>query len=152
MRAINHAVTGAAIGLVVGIPEIAVPLALISHYVCDTLPHYGETRPKVEEVSGKPFLVLLVLDACLCTLLVGLLVAARPTHWLLAAVCAFVAASPDMLSLRRFIDLNHGIVKKRNAYERFSLGIQWFERPIGAVVEVAWFAAMVTIIATFWKR
>jgi hypothetical protein len=32
---------------------------------------------------------------------------------------------------------------------KFAADIQWFQRPIGAVVEVAWFAAMVVAIKPF---
>ena len=38
----NHMVTGAVIALVVKQPALALPLAFLSHFVLDALPHYGE--------------------------------------------------------------------------------------------------------------
>jgi len=146
MRAINHALTGAAIGLQVTEPVAAVPLAFISHYVCDIIPHYGRGLPEEEELNSALFRVLLAMDISLCVLLVLILGLWRPHHWLLAAVCAFVAASPDLFSLNRYLQARRHKPIKQNWYTKFASDIQWFERPIGAVVEVVWFVAMIIIL------
>jgi hypothetical protein len=146
MRAINHALTGAAIGLVVGEPIAAVPMAFVSHYLCDIIPHYGSSIPDEEVLNTKSFRVILLADFCLCVLVVLILALTRPQHWLLAAVCAFVAASPDLASFGRYRSARQGKPLRPNRYLDFSKGIQRFERPIGAVVEVVWFIAMLIII------
>lgn len=146
MRAINHALTGAAIGVVVGNPVIAVPAAFVSHYICDMIPHYGGGRPETEELNSSSFRFLLYLDIVLCGLVVLILATYRPQHWLLAAACAFVAASPDLFSLNRYRSARAGRPAKRNLYLDFASAIQWFERPIGAVVEITWFIAMLAIL------
>ena len=151
MRAINHALTGAVIGLTITEPLIAVPAAVVSHYVCDMIPHFGLNQPMDRELRSKPFRNLLYLDAVLCLGLVGVLAALRPQHWLLAAVCAFAAAAPDLMSFNRY----QAVLRHRpwhgNVYSRFAHGIQWFERPVGAVVEVAWFAAAIALLWPFLR-
>jgi hypothetical protein len=146
MRAINHALTGAAIGVLIGEPVIAVPLAFVSHYVCDVIPHHGRQQPETEELNSTSFRVLLLADFCLCVLLVLILTLQRPHYWVLAAICAFVAASPDLFSINRYRNARHGKPPKLNPYLRFASGIQWFERPLGAVVEIVWFIAMLIIL------
>jgi hypothetical protein len=150
MRAINHALTGAAIGLLVAEPVIAVPAAFVSHYVCDAIPHYGRGIAEEKELNSTSFRVSLVVDAGLCALLVLILALRRPQHWVLAAVCAFVAASPDLLSINRYREARRNQPIKRNWYTKLANDeLQWFERPIGAVVEVAWFIAGIIILAPF---
>jgi hypothetical protein len=41
MTATNHAITGAIIAVVIDKPVIALPLALLSHFAQDALPHFG---------------------------------------------------------------------------------------------------------------
>jgi hypothetical protein len=149
VRAINHALTGTLIGLAVGQPVIAVPVALASHYVCDVIPHYGASLSKLDEMKSSLFKRLLYVDALLCFGLVVLLALFQPPDWQLAAICAFVAASPDFASLGKFMSANAHKPLKSNAYIKFADRIQWFERPIGAIVEVIWAVAMIALIMPF---
>lgn len=148
MTAINHALTGTVIGLIVGEPLIAVPAALASHFVCDALPHFGSNSPD-KWLKTKGFRKYLVTDAGLCVLLVGLLALFHPQHWLLAAICAFVATSPDLLWINKYLKISRGRRWKRNVLERLAGRIQWFAKPIGAVVEVAWFIGATIVILAF---
>jgi len=146
MRAITHAMTGAAIGFAVSEPAAALPLALASHYVLDALPHYGGGLPENEELNSPVFRGLLLADICLCPLFILLLAVQRPQHWILAAICAFIAAAPDLASINTYLRARRGETPKPNRYTRFAHGIQWFERPLGGVVEVAWLIAMAVIL------
>lgn len=149
MRAINHALTGAFIGLTVGEPLLAVPLALASHHFLDVIPHHGSSLPPNEWMRSKPFKPVLMIDAALCVVLVGVLFMSHPSNWFLSAICAFVATLPDFTSIKRF----SRALKRKNwrpsKYSKFAIGIQWFERPIGAVVEVAWFVAGLILLVPF---
>jgi hypothetical protein len=151
VRAINHALTGAIIGLTVTEPLIAVPLAVASHYVCDAIPHYGANLPNDQELRSKLFRNLLYIDTVLCFVLVIVLAVWQPAYWLLAAICAFAAAAPDWLSFNRYWAVRrHRVWHNNNVYYRFAKGIQWFERPIGAVVEVAWFTGCIALLLPFF--
>ncbi len=149
MRAINHAVTGAAFGLIVAEPVIALPAALASHYICDALPHYNPKVVTAKTLRSSRFRNILYLDALLCVTLVLVLATNQPPNWLLAATCAFIATSPDLLSIGRYRKALANKPWKPNLYEKFSGKIQWFERPIGAVVEASWFIAGVVVLAAY---
>jgi hypothetical protein len=146
VTATNHALTGTLIGLVVGEPLLAIPLALASHYVCDVIPHFGTGLPFNQVLRTKAFRTYLFAEAAICFLIVLGLAILQPMHWQLAAVCAFVAAAPDWLSFNRFISIRRGKQWRPGWYSRFAAGIQWFERPIGAVVEVAWLVAAIVLL------
>lgn len=146
MTAINHALTGALIGLVVGQPLAAVPLAVGSHFVCDALPHFGTGLPDKVVLKTDAFRNYLLADALLCFLAVCALAVFRPEHWLLAAVCALAAAAPDFASVNRYLKTRRGLKWKPGRYTKFASDIQWFERPIGGVVEVAWFIGAIVLL------
>jgi hypothetical protein len=151
MTAINHALTGTVIGLLVGQPLLAVPLAVGSHYVCDVLPHFGTGLPDKVVLKSDRYRNYLAVETGLCLLLVVGLAGFRPQHWLLAAICAFAAAAPDLLSINKYLAIRRGRRWQPGRYVRFASRIQWFERPIGAVVEVAWFVAALVIIVPFLR-
>jgi len=144
MRAINHALTGAVIGLTISQPAVAVPVAFASHFALDMVPHFGNDS---EAVGGKNFRNWLVADALLCVALVAVLLMVRPHYWWLAALCAFAAAAPDLASAPRFFALQRGRrYQTASMFIRLAKRIQWFERPIGAVVEITWFGAVIFIL------
>jgi len=153
MTATNHALTGATIGILIGKPLIALPVALASHFICDALPHFGFTGEKLKQtvMRGDNFRNYLIAEAMICCLIVLAIVVFQPAHWLLAAISAFVAAAPDLLSFRRYRATRLGKAWRGNIYSRFAHGIQWFERPIGAVVEIAWLVAALLILAPFFR-
>lgn len=148
MTATNHALTGALIGLIVVNPYIALPAAVISHFVCDALPHFGV---KQDPAGTNWFKRLLVLEASLCIVLVAILAYSRPHHWAIAALAAFLATSPDFMWINKFRRSQAGI--KQSARPpillRFHAAIQWFERPIGAVFEVAWALSAIILLKLF---
>ena len=148
MTATNHALTGAAIGLLTGKPIVAVPLAIASHFICDAIPHFGFTdRQKV--LSTNLFKNYLIVEATVCAGIVALLFVRHPEHWLLASFCAFAATSPDFLWIGKFIKARKNLKWRPNGFARFAGGIQWFQKPIGGLVELAWFSALILIIAPF---
>src|SRR5436190_1192178 len=144
MRAINHALTGAVIGVTVSSPWVALPAAFESHFVLDAIPHHDFAKRKFTTSSFK---ITLVIDTLLCGLLVASLILWHPQSWLQACICAFLAASPDFMWIPRYVRAQHGIVRKqRNNVLRFHSAIQWFEKPIGWVVEAIWLPLMVWLL------
>ena len=152
MIATNHALTGAVIGLSVGNPILAIVLATASHFALDALPHFG---PSKSDIGGKIFRNYLITDALLCLVLVLALAIVAPQHWLLASVCAFLATLPDAMWIPDFLSARRG-KKHRNFASRGILvrlhaGVQWYQKPLGAITEVIWFAGAVTILV-LWVR
>lgn len=146
MVAINHALTGAFIGLIIEKPIIAVPVALASHFICDALPHFGSRGPSDVAIRTKFFRNYLISDALACVGLVAVLLILQPDAWLLAAVCALVATSPDFLWIPKYLAAIHNRTAPVNLYTKFATGIQWFQRPIGIFVEIAWFVGLISLI------
>jgi hypothetical protein len=139
VTAINHAITGALIGLVIGQPLIALPAAFLSHFVCDAIPHFDPAMPAEQWIRSRTFVRFLLTDASLCVLLVVVLAISQPHHWLLASICAFLATSPDLYWIRRFLLTRSGRMWKPNLFERFAANIQWYTSPRAAIVEFIWF-------------
>jgi hypothetical protein len=134
MTATNHALTGAIVATVVSVPWLAIPLAFASHFVLDSLPHYGEKK-----LNGNKFLyrVWVVDGSALLVLFVLLLL---NQQWM-AMLGAFTAISPDFAWVYRY-----GIVEKfgkippgpRNKFNEFHAKIQRFEFHGGLPIEFTW--------------
>lgn len=151
MTLTNHALTGSVVGLVIDNPLVAIPVAFASHFICDAIPHFG-LGSSTEILGSANFRRYLVTDALLCVGLVIVLAVTRPEHWLLAAVCAFLATSPDMAWLPGWLRTRRGLAFKSerpNLFMRFAARIQWYEKPLGALVEAAWLASAVSILVLF---
>lgn len=146
MIATNHAVTGAVIGLMTASPVIALPAALVSHYICDALPHYAS---KQHGLHSRFFRNMLIVDTIGCVLIVALLTVVQPPSWQLAVTAAFVATTPDLLWIPKYTHARQGRAYSPNRYDRFASRIQWYEQPAGAFVEFAWFVVGLGIIFAY---
>lgn len=146
MTATNHALTGAVIGLAVGQPWLAIPLAFGSHFVLDALPHFGSQRFKP---SHRMFIHYLAIEAALCASIVLVLANLHPLNWLLAAVCAFVATSPDFMWAKEFILAQKGksAPNPKNWMVKFHSKIQWYQQEPGVLIELSWAIMMVLALA-----
>jgi hypothetical protein len=144
MTASNHAITGAVIALAIPRPEIALPLAVASHFVLDSLPHFGN-HPKIP-VTSQLFLYILAADAAVTSavfLTIGLFL---PTAWLLPVIAAIFAMSPDLMWFPNFVRQVTGRkLKKPNIVTVWHKRIQRFERPWGMYVEVVWFLSFIPL-------
>lgn len=144
MTATNHALTGAVIALAVKQPALAIVLAFLSHYILDSLPHFGlpksvelQERNKsrlfrsVIKVDGVLFVVL---ESALCYL-----AAKNSIGWVVffGSLAAFV---PDVAWLyRAWWERKHHTWRAGTVFSRFHTAIQWRERPWGLAVEIVWF-------------
>lgn len=144
MTATNHALTGALIGMTVHNPWVAFPAAFASHFVCDMIPHFG---PGKFWLASRSFRYYLLIDALLCVLVVTILFRSDAPGWLQAALCAFVATTPDLLWLRQFLSASKGKRFRETALEALLVRIQWFEKPSGAFVELAWGVGCVVLLS-----
>jgi len=150
MTATNHALAGALIGLTVGNPVLAIPAAFVSHFVLDAIPHYDQPGEELARYRSNRFRNELLAHALLCFLLVVLLAITRPTHWLTAALCAFVATSPDLFWIPKFVAAKRHsqLLKNRTRFWRFHDWIQWRTGPELLWVEIVWFLVVGFVLVT----
>jgi len=143
MTATNHALTGAAIATLVRQPLLAIPLAFLSHFVCDSLPHF-----KLEITFGsKAMWRYLYVEATIMIVLATtlLLLGTRQSVWILI-VCALVAMSPDIAWYFYGKSGRQGKPEQFDFLNKFHYKIQWSETKLGIVPELFWAGCMVTII------
>lgn len=137
--------TGAAIALAVRQPLLAAPLAFLSHFVLDITPHFGGTP--VYEYGHKVFPYIIVGDTVLTSGVLALICALVPLQTALILLCALCAILPDILL---FTYYTNG--RPDTWFHRLHLGMQWFERPQGAIVEAAYaFFISTVVIALMWR-
>jgi hypothetical protein len=151
MTATNHALTGTLIGLLIDKPYLALPLAFLSHFICDAIPHYGSVE-RDDVLKTKTFKEYLVVEAGLCALIVLVLALTHPPYWQQASVCAFLAASPDLYWFKRYKAALDNKKWKPDLFGKFASDIQWFQTPkryiapIGIFVELFWFSTAILLI------
>lgn len=145
MTGINHAMTGAIIGAVVE-PVIALPLAIVSHFVLDAIPHYGDGTG-TQQPASKRLQLAIKVDALLVILLLVAILLWRPTHWPVMLGGAILAMSPDLMWLPAYLrHLRQIEPKERNWIMRAHQKIQWCERTWGITVEAVWFVVAAAIL------
>lgn len=142
MTGLNHAATGIAIALIVRRPEFALPLALASHFVLDSVPHSRVSlhRPKIVAGYLIAETVAMVTLTTICMLLFRDL-------WLLIGACAVAAFLPDMLWPFFF----NGTLRDKPFFKKFyqfHQSIQWAETYRGWAVEGLYLIVLVTFFAT----
>jgi hypothetical protein len=136
--------TGAVIALVVKQPALAVPLAFLSHFIIDAIPHFGVIE---KEIFGRRFNIILILDFLFAVCLMILLAFLFPAHAWIIWACMIAAASPDLMWAYHRLYLmkrprRFGIIAK------FHSKIQWSQTMPGACVEALWFLLIGSLILT----
>jgi hypothetical protein len=138
MTATNHALSGAVIGLAITQPAIALPLALISHFVLDAVPHFGHLNFSGSEKKRRIFHISLFIDAALLAIIIVSLYLAG-AGWLVFA-CLFLAGCPDFFQTYHYLfnpDFKKtGKFKNPGWYARTSKRISWEESLSGLFVEI----------------
>lgn len=141
---------GAVIALFISRPEIAVPLAFLSHFAADAIPHwdYG-TSLKNGKAGSKTFNNILKADFALalaCMVILGFLFPAQ--RWLIWA-CMAVSAAPDA-AWYYYYYVNKA--KKYDWLSRFHDWTEWSETPKGLYYEAAWFGFVWAVVIWFKIR
>lgn len=130
------------IALAVKKPELAIPLAFLSHFVQDAIPHwdYGTGGPD-GDLFSKRFNTFLIGDFIFSLILMVLIGLAFPEYTWLIWACMAVAASPDLMWGYYYLYKQKLKVQKAklNWLARFHYLIEWSESLPGAIVEVIWF-------------
>ena len=151
MTSTNHAMTGAVIALAVKQPALAIPLAFASHFALDMIPHFGiyeddvvrrNTNWLFRTVIGIDIPVMLVL------LIIIPYLAAGKIAWGIVLASMIAAVSPDSIWALRFIrEIKTKKWEPGGWYPRFHQAIQWFEKPVGLLVELIWLSGMSVIFS-----
>ena len=140
MTLTNHFMTGVGIAVLTKNPYIAFPLALVSHYVLDSLPHYG-FKIWDQRNQGKfkiVFRTMLVLDVILFSLFFNFLLSSNVPSWYYFA--GLFAYLPDLAWWYIWaIPEKFGTVRAElNFINRFHSNIQKFERLWGVIPETVY--------------
>lgn len=139
MTAVNHVLAGAIIGATITQPVLAIPLALVSHFVLDALPHFGFTYKGWQERLRHRKLVniVAVYDVIVLLIAVYLILQAAPAT--LVIVCAAMAVLPDLVWVYRFIFPEKWGTKAPSEgmwLTKFHYRIQKYEFKEGIIIEV----------------
>jgi hypothetical protein len=145
MTGFNHGMTGAVVALTVKQPLLAIPLAFLSHFLIDIIPHFGLDE---KELFGRKFNFILVVDFLFAVSLMTAMAMLFPGHILLIWACMIAAASPDLMWAyhRLYIEHIKNRTLKLGLFARFHSKIQWSQTLRGAYVEVIWFFMVSYII------
>jgi hypothetical protein len=146
MTTSNHLFAGAAIALVVRQPVLAIPLAYLSHFVLDALPHHGRLNELTlgEAVQHRLTWIMESVNIVGVPILVYLLWSQSWWVW----VAAIAAMSPDFVWIYlHFFYERKGITPLLRRFTQFHRWIQWCERPWGIAVEMVFFVSGIALIA-----
>lgn len=144
MTAANHILTGSLIAFAVKQPAYAIPLSFASHFVLDSLPHFGWHEQgfgallKHKLTYFVEFLGLLGIVFLAATGIFG---------WNLVTLCALIAVSPDLSWVYRYVFYERRHKKPPDTFlTTFHRRIQWCERPWGALVEIIFFVGFFALL------
>lgn len=145
MTGFSHSTTGIAIALAVHNPALALPLALVSHFVLDAVPHYGDNTL---DGTNRAFRRFILLDTVFGFGIAILMFIILPEHRLLIALCAAMATVPDLMWLPNHIRQTKNLPSKpHNTVMRWHQRIQFEHTVWGIVAEGIWLVAMLSFIA-----
>jgi hypothetical protein len=140
----NHVVVASLIAVTINDPLIVLPLAFLSHYALDVLPHYGYggNGGYTESFKHKETFIMEGLD------LIGIVILLFTIDFSVWVVTAAIILSllPDFEWPFRYIFYERKGLKPPNTItSRFHQKIQWCERRWGVFVEVVFFVIIYSI-------
>lgn len=103
-----HVAVGAALAVKIGRPELAIPMALVSHFVLDRIPHWNPSFFTETKKLGHPARNSIYFSVVESTtaLLLGLFIAFKmlPNYALAASViiCSFASVASDVVKIPFF--------------------------------------------------
>jgi hypothetical protein len=148
MTTSNHVLVASLIAVTIKDPVIVLPLAFLSHFILDALPHYGYAGHGgyIEAFKHKTTFVMEGLG------LIGIVILLFTIHFSVCVVTAAVILSilPDFeWVIRYFFYERKGLKPPNTLTSRFHNKIQWCERPWGIFVEIGFFVVMYPIFLHF---
>jgi hypothetical protein len=147
VTATNHVLTGSVIAAAIQQPLIALPLALLSHVICDALPHFGK-HPKLKQTSHN-FVIYLATDCGIAAFILLAILMLKPAYWPLLIACGILAALPDVLWLPQYIRVINGKKRRLNRLTSFLSVIQNESPVFGMLFEVGWASVMLWALLVY---
>jgi hypothetical protein len=149
MTATNHGLMGAAVAVIFrNYPAIALPLALVSHFVLDSLPHYDYGEGRVSMKSPR-FRRMVTSDAIIAVLTTLFVAFAWYEIWWLVILCAFIAACPDFVWYYYYFlkpDAKTGLITQMHKF------VQWSATRQGFIVETVFYILLLPTLLYFGIR
>lgn len=145
MTATNHAAAGAIVAIIIKEPVLALPLAFVSHFLLDTVPHFGYPGHGGfgEALKHRLTYLFILLDVVGFSVLAWTLIG---TPWL-AKVSAFLAITPDLVWVSYYFGYEkRDKIPPGKGYLNFHSRIQWCERPWGIWIEVAVMILLISLV------
>lgn len=139
MLATNHALAGAVIGAHLPL-QVAIPVAVASHFILDTIPHYGIEHNRRNHSKTYKWVVRADTVASLSINIPGLYF----QKWAMM-ITGWIAWSPDIAWVILYFKNKRSLhIKTDNKFLRFHQRIQT-ERHWGILVEAALFAILLPL-------
>ncbi len=144
-----HVVVGAAIATVIPNPFLAIPLAFLSHFALDMIPHWNPHLNTEKKKYGKitKQSTYIIIGDVIASLVIGLLMARRVLpdtgHTIGVLFGAFAGVLPDIVEGPYFF-LNLR-TKATDKWLKFQKSIQNDAEPFWGIT-----TQVITLIAAFW--
>ena len=143
MTGLNHALTGALVAAAIDEPAIALPAALLSHFVIDMIPHWDYRLPEVL----KPLAVMMDFTLSLSLLLIlAVTVDASPRMIIAGGILGIL---PDAMWLPGIV-VGKEVPKSGKSVlhrvRRIHSKLQWSETRSGLIVEIIWLPLMIILL------
>jgi hypothetical protein len=133
MTGFNHAAVGGLLAVFLPLPA-AIPLAVLSHFALDALPHYG--IPHNKRNKSVFWRVFTTADVILAFAILGGM-SVFVWHRLDILLCGLLAASPDFIWVGRILRTrSFDLSKNHSRFTQWHVSIQRFERPWGLYLEL----------------
>ncbi len=137
----NHALTGSLIGLATGSPVAAAPLGVGSHFLMDSLPHFGLPGMSLKKMPG---VLIGAVDFTLALCVTSGLALAFPERAPAQLAGAIGAMLPDLFYIP---DILFGVRFDPAPVRAFHHNIQQGkEFPLGILIDIAWASAVIMLL------
>ncbi len=146
MTLTNHVLAGSLLAKLLPLP-VAIPLAFLSHFVLDSLPHFGVTEKQHQPANMILDRVVIGIDIATFIAVAIWLISNGRTEWLLVGLVAF---SPDSIWVYRYvIEEKFGTLPEKAGgwFVKFHAGIQKFEFQQGWAIEILVGLLLVNLVA-----
>lgn len=143
MTATNHFLAGVTVASLVGKPEFALPLAFMSHFFLDALPHFGDSH---YHQKLRTFALIWLADFVILLGLLTLTIIKNPWWYALAG---FLGTSPDLAWIYRFYFVSKNVdakTKNMSRFNKFHNNIQKFEFRKGMIVEIPFAVLLIWLL------